>query len=478
MAGLLAATSALLQLLTRPVLGLADNGDFKRLLAPLGLVAALPKGQAPKEFVVLDYVPGKVREQAYDSTELVLLRGAARAARAFGGGPGLDLRVLGVTHALLLGIAVWLVVRALPGPFGVRAVTSLLLVVVVTDTRFVVYFDSFYTEPASMLALLFLVAAVLHAWRRPETSPAALLAMSVAGLALVLDKSQDAVLVLPIAVLLLARPVPLGRLRGPFSGRVLPGLCAVALLVAAGVYVQRQPAYLDQSNRYNAVFVEILGHTDDPPADLRALGLDPRLAPYAGRAIYLPHNATKDPAFGNFFGTATHERIAVFYLQHPGRALSLATRGADAAMDLVPRGVSPSLGNETRADSPSPVYDACKLCLYSTVSRGLRRAAGVLMPALWLAAGAVVWRLRRVGESDRAADADGGGTDGLVAALLLLLAVTPLAMAVALLGEGAFEIVKHLYLGSVGNALLFVLVVHGAALLIGRVVSYRPWEAC
>src|SRR4051794_21123318 len=150
LAGLLASLSALLQILTSPVLGLADNGDYKRVLNHLDLVAVRPPGQSHFQFLVLDYVSGPAPEQSYTSTELFFVGAVRWLHDLLGFGPNLDLRVVGGAHALALGVAVWLVVRALPGSRVLRAVTAGVLVVVVTDTRFVVYLNSFYTEPASM----------------------------------------------------------------------------------------------------------------------------------------------------------------------------------------------------------------------------------------------------------------------------------------------------------------------------------------
>ena len=47
------------------------------------------------------------------------------------------------------------------------ALTASLLTLVLTDTRFIVYYNSFFTEPASLVALLFLIAILLHLCRRP-----------------------------------------------------------------------------------------------------------------------------------------------------------------------------------------------------------------------------------------------------------------------------------------------------------------------
>jgi hypothetical protein len=459
LAGVLTATSALFQLLATPVLGLADNGDYKRVLSRLHLVAVVPPGESSSfKYIWLDYSPGGTPNESYQSTELIFIRIVHRLVVFLGFGPGMDLRAAGISHALLLGTAVWLIVRALPGPSGLCVLTSLLLIVVLTDTRFVVYLDSFFTEPASLLALLFLVAAFLHAGRRPTFSPLTLLAMGAAATALVLSKSQYAPLAFPIALLLLARPRPGGRLASGKRGLLLPACTAAFLLVVAGVYLQHQPADLDKDNRYNAVFVELLGHSSNPAADLRALGLDPALAPYSGRAIYLPRNATDDPHFDNFYTTITHRRIASFYATHPGRSLSLAHRGATAVMELKPRGVSPPLGTQTKASGAKPYYNACKLCLYSSVSRAWRSLSGLLVPALWFAASASVWGLLRRRRS-------GSPKEGLAVSLILLLSLVILSMTISLLGEGEFEIVKHLYLASAGNGLLAVLIVHSLGLL-------------
>lgn len=478
LAGLLAALSSILQLILHPVLGLADNGDYKRVLTGLHLAAVVPAGQSSSfRYIWLDYQPGGPPQQnGYASSELALAHVIHRGNDFLGLGPGMDLRAMGVAQSILLGVAVWLIVRALPGPRALRVVTAALLVLVLTDTRFVVYFDSFFTEPASMLALLFLVAAVLHTWRKPTSTPVDLILIALPAAALLLSKSQNAPLVIVVVVLLVARRCDWRRLSGRIGGRVLPALVALGLLALAGNYLRAQPEGLTQDNTYNAVFVELLGHTSNPAADLRALGLDPGLARYAKRPIYARGNATQDPRFNGFFTKVGHRKLAEFYLEHPAAAAALAHRGATASMELKPRGVSPPLGNQTKSSGARPYSSSCKLCVYSTISWRLRGGSAILVPALWLAALALAVALaasalrgrpvRRLQERGFAA---------LAAVLAMLLASAVLSMAIALLGEGEYEIVKHLYLTSVSNALLVVLVVHAIGLLlVARRERKRP----
>lgn len=473
MAGLAATLSTLVQLMVSPVLGLADNGDYKRILRPLGLTPVLPPGHGPRfQYVWLHYKPAPAVGYPYHATEFEIIHVVRRVSTAVGFGPVFDLRLVGLVHAVLLGLATWLIVRALPGALWIRAITSLLLVVSVTDTRFIVYLNSFFTEPASLLATMFLIAAVLHAWRRPRIGAAGLAVMTIASAALIASKSQNAFLVAPILVVLISRRVAWDRvqLTGRWRGRLPGAVCALLLVVLSVVYLHDQPAGLARNNRYDAVFVELLGHSHNPGKDLVDLGLSPALAKYAGLPIYSPRNATRDPHFAGFFTTVTDLKLARYYLEHPGRALALAHRGATASMYLRPTGVSPPLGNQTLQSGAPAYYSACKLCLYSTISQGWRSASGVLLPGLWLAAVAAAWALLR----GRARDTANGG---LAVTLLLLVAFAVISMAVALLGEGAFEIVKHLYLTSACDAMTAVFTLHAVGLLISQRSRRRPTVA-
>ena len=243
-AGAAAALSSLLQLLVSPVLGLADNGDYKRILQPLGLAAVVPPGQPPNfQYLWLHYAPARQIGGSYRATEFELVHVVRRISVMLGFGPNFDVRLVGIAHSLLLGVAVWLIVRALPGSLALRALTALLLVISITDTRFTVYLNSFYTEPASLLALLFLIAALLHAWRRPTLTPAVLIAFTVAAAALVVSKSQNAVLAAPIVVVLLVRRVEWRRLHltGRWRGRVPGAVCALLLVALSAFYLHDQP---------------------------------------------------------------------------------------------------------------------------------------------------------------------------------------------------------------------------------------------
>src|ERR1700759_5283981 len=115
LAGTAAAASTLLQILVPPVLGLADNGDYKRLLRPLGLTPVVAPGNSPSfKYIWLHYAPAPAGGGGYASRQVGLAHVVRRLSVMLGFGQVFDMRLIAVAHALVLGLAVGLVVRALP----------------------------------------------------------------------------------------------------------------------------------------------------------------------------------------------------------------------------------------------------------------------------------------------------------------------------------------------------------------------------
>src|SRR4029453_1191939 len=91
------------QLLVRPIVGLADNGDFSKVMRPAGLEDGEPEPErdfrlAPSKFAFA--APGPDPD-GYRTPETVLARAAA-AASSLAGASLFDIRALGALHAALL----------------------------------------------------------------------------------------------------------------------------------------------------------------------------------------------------------------------------------------------------------------------------------------------------------------------------------------------------------------------------------------
>jgi hypothetical protein len=428
------------QLFVSPLVGMADNGDYGRIIATVGIAYAEPP-ENENAWIVRSYVPVPRDDwSGYRSSALLLAEGTKLADHLLTRGARIDLRMMGAIHfaLFLLGAAALLYgLRACHWP--VRLTMGAFLVLVLSDVGYAAWLNSFYSEAASLVFALLTLGLALVAITRGDSLRSWYLlsgAYILAALLFITAKPQNAVLSLPLA-LLLVRLASL-PVRGPRRDYRLPLALAAAMLlvVSSVVYLNRgSPPAFRSANLYNMVFAEILPHSTDPEADLRALGLNPALAGYRGTTAYTPDVPINSiAARAELFHNLDQVDILRFYAARPGRFLDLAERGAGSAFVLRPH----YLGNHER-EAGFPAYaQSDAFDWWSELrSRLLPGTLWFLLPMLGVHVVVAGWGWR---------SAPGPRLRLLAELHLVILALACLQFGVVLLGEGEFEIVKHLFL--------------------------------
>jgi len=299
------------QLLIPPILGVADQGDYARVMRPLGLAHV----GAAYEDTVFHWVQPRYRVVPADWTDLLpsaelLLAGTARGLHTVFWPDGLfDLRLLGAVHLAFYLAAIWLVLRAARTlPIPARIVIAIGALLATPDVAYVAYLNSFYSEPASLVFLLALLGVGLRWLRAPAPGRAVAWAYFVCAALVVSTKAQHHVLALPLALL------PVLLLASAEGRRMRPTLVAVAagLLVVGASLLATMPDWLRNPARWNGVFYGLLLDSPSPAADLAALGLEPTLARFVGVAG-VEANGTVERAPVTFMMTAVYDRMTGKY---------------------------------------------------------------------------------------------------------------------------------------------------------------------
>lgn len=416
------------QLLLPPIVGLADNGDFARVLEPLGLQhRATEWSERYFGWLGKTYVPGP-RVQGHLESSQLLLSGLAKALAGLGSRDGsLDIRTQGAVHLVfyLLGIALILrAARTFRPP--VRATIGAAMLLAATDVAWVAPLNSFYGEAATLVFLSLLVGCGLLALRDERTLPWALPGYFLATALFVAAKPQNYFLALPLMAVPLALLPRLSRARG----RAAVVVAAIAV-VALGLFLQtRVPWAMRIRNLWNSVFYTAMAQSPDPAGDLAQFGLGPELVRFAG----VPAFADSIPieAATAHFG---YGDVLRFHVRHPGRFLRTASACAGSA--FVWR--DPRMGNYTK-DSGQPA---------GTLARDFgfwSRVEGLVLPRSLLFLVVFLGGVMAVGifEAQRAGFATVAGGTALFCAALALAA--GMEFGVCVVGDGLYDIVKHLYL--------------------------------
>ncbi len=260
-----AAAVLSLQLFVPPIVGLADNRDYERVMGYAGFqhtttdYAERHFSFLRSKYAVVD--PGWFRG-GYHSSE-TLLAFVARGVHLLFAGPALfDIRLMSAIHAVLFLLALAGLIRACRDlTLAARAVVAVLLVFFFTDVGYVAPFNSFYSQTASFLFLLLAAAIAAEAVRRGRLSGVWLLAYFGAALLFVGSKPQEK-LAAPLLALFGLRLAGVGwreAWRRPWrQGAVW----LAAGLVAFSVWYGRHTPYtLREATLFQFVFDDLLAYS-------------------------------------------------------------------------------------------------------------------------------------------------------------------------------------------------------------------------
>ncbi len=233
----------------------------------------------------------------------------------------LDIRLIGLVHlaAFLAAFAFLLKVT--------RPAVWIVALVIFTDVGYAAYWNSFYTEPASCIFLLLLLAESFLMLGRRVVEKAALARWCLWAALLVWAKSSN----YPVGILLALFGVRLAFFGKGTRAVGIAGACAIAAIT--WVTMATRPVPMQFATTYNAIFMGILPDSKDRAGDLASMGLDPKLADYSGTGAWTPRSAFGDLVNQRVSDRVTAGTVARFYLEHPGR---IWTR----AGDLMPQAFS------------------------------------------------------------------------------------------------------------------------------------------
>lgn len=456
------------QLFVPPIVGLSDSGDFSRMMRWVGIDYLDGDGNASRDLFMIRTWGFHFRlEPHYPSSELAMLGAALAVDMVATGDDGVfDIRSQGLANAVAFLLALVLFASyARTFTVGRRLLFYGLIALIFTDVGYVAYFNSFYSEPASLIFLSGALGVALLLTAYGETgrrSKLWLAAYFVLSALFVLAKVQNALMGIPLAYI----GYRLYGVTGPAKRRVrfkmwATGLTVGLVLVSFAYYgassmLAKKMVY---QNMYKTVFHEILGHSDDPASDAAALGVDPAWLYLAGT---IPGERPEPSGLHDFLMTRMgYGRVLRFYLTHPGSLISLSDRCCNQGFTLRPT----YLGNYERDYFLSsggielvPMlhlpqeYFSKKCALWSDLK------ALVVPKSIWTLFAFILANVLALVVKTRRYDHD--HRDRMITELHAVVVIMALIQFfTSIVGEGDYDIVKHLFLFNLLCEVSFVFLV-------------------
>ena len=313
-------------LLVKPIVGVADNGDFWRVMAPAGLHHMSQNFDdtyfqyVNRQYDITDV--GLFQNWAYPSLDVLLVRAAVVLNKVFFSAKVFDIRFLAALYMSVYLVVLWSVIRLHGRQLGVLAwILAAFAVLVFTDVSYIAYFNSLYGEPVAYVFLLSSVVLALYLATKKNASLGVLMAFCTAVVLLLGAKTQNSAM----GIVFLLFGIGLLRLRSDRRWAIAIAVFCIVIVIQSVLMYVLTPAWMKVCNEYDAVFYGILKDSPTPQRDLEELGVDPKFAVLAGTHYFMKDRPIdhSTPEFQrDYFENVNLGKVVQFYLQHPGRLVT------------------------------------------------------------------------------------------------------------------------------------------------------------
>lgn len=362
--------------------GLADNGDGIRLTCDLNLVPAAPVLDAYVQTTHVHSASSCAGLAPYGSSQELFLDAAAHITRLLGLSSGLDLTVLLVIEIAAVAAAIGLLALFLPLRRLGRIIAAGAVLLVMLDSAFFGFFASTYSDAAGFIGMLIILPGIfaMHVHRTRLVGWALVI---VGGSLAVSAKAEALGLLVPLFLLLAAARVPLRRM----PSAVLPFIGALMIIGSAAAGLSTTNGIYPHINAYNVAFVRIVDGHHDTKADLRALGLPPSYARYAGQSWFTPHSAAATSQASTALRRITLAADLRYDATHPLRTLGLLNESAREVLQMRPT----YLGNYTAGHGEPAYAEEDRVGIVSSLLRTVARLGLVALIVVWSVLGSLAY---------------------------------------------------------------------------------------
>jgi hypothetical protein len=379
------------QLFVPPVLGVANDHDFEKILGRhcLGPVTA---GTAYFDYTVYPFRfdPDTCIDWPMRTTNEGVFQVAFALDHTFYSKTVFDLRFIGIVYSLIFLTGFVSLQRALWHlPLAPSVIAQTAWIIVVCNAVYIPLFNTLYFDALGIATLTGALASIGVVALSKRTNTGWILVASLWLAILAGSKSQHAPLALLFLPALWIRPVP---------RRVIAAMIGSAAVIAgAWLSISTMPRFYQGEATFNALFYRVLPTVPNPAAYLSETRIPPSWAQYSGEVAFAEDVPLRDPSyeeqFGNWFGPVDLIRL---YLRHPPAAWLIARENlTEASMDrvrIIMSGTPHRLGNYEESLGKPPQAISHFFAVWAALKTLIFSGRPIVYASWILAVIAVAWK--------------------------------------------------------------------------------------
>jgi hypothetical protein len=442
--------------------GLADNGDFFRIIHNLGLSHFGGTDSdnyfnyfTDKYWLTGYFIDNKV---SFLSTQTIVIMISIGINRIFNHSNIYDIRSLAFVYVALYLIASYIILKFIvssvktifknEGTDFIRIISwicPLLFVFIFGDFSYLLYFNSFFGEPLSFTMLLLIVALTIKILTSKKPN---LFLLGLYFLVIVMfigAKQQNA----PIGLLFVLFAFHLMTLFKNKRWRISVIVGCVVIAVSSVITYVAISGDIRYINQYNSMTTGFMRYSQSAD-DLKSIGLDPQLDILKNTTVYnrYPVILSDSPImYKKLYNQVSIYKISLYYAKNP----DLLLRQLQSALSnsfIIKAGM---VGNYLKSSGKPPIAKSYFFSLYSTIKEFvLSYSSGTVIFIFFIfysALGYIYYNFLKTHYKR-----------GLLAIefILLIGLMGIMQLLITIVGSGDADLAKHLFLFNVDFDLLFL----------------------
>lgn len=345
-------------LLKDPFIGLADNGDYSRVIQPLGFVAdGHERYYSAYNFFTIKNMdandvsgsiskiidPGLPNNQEYYSTQSILVKASMIVNYlikvALGKSPDVfNIKILGLLYGIMYSYGFYLFLKNIKIKSPVfRGVFLVCALIALCDIGYLIYFNSFFGESTVIAAFMLTAGSCLALIRSEKWSGSIYYGVLFYASGILLAGAKVANT--PIGILIGIFSAALFVLKKAKSTKAVIVIGSAAIVAFSFYYYAGAPVWMNQVNNYQSLFFGVLKDSPTPEQDLKEMGISEKYLPLANTHGYQDHgefDIYSDEFQKEVYDKSSFPQILKFYIVHPQRFLDKLILSAENSVEIRP----------------------------------------------------------------------------------------------------------------------------------------------
>lgn len=342
-------------LFINPIIGVADNGDFYRIISQNGVYNLNPNdsnmmfGYFAKDYGIYKYA--NEISAALISTQSIFIKLAVKISQIFNKNYILDIRFLSFIFLSIHTIAGYLLVKVFTKDLKYnkhKYFIVALYIFIFCDIGYIAYFNSFYGEAVMISCFLLSVGILLYMFEFNKINIITLILFAIASFLFFGAKQQLA----PIGLLIAIVFIRIGLLDKRLEIKIISGILSVLFIINAVFLYKSIEGDFDYMNRFHAMTRGTILNGENPEEVLNKFGIDGSYSLLKGANFYeaIPNiNPNDERLKENFYNNYSTLSILIYYIKNPKEFIKILKIGIENSYVIRPE----AMGNYEKSSGKS-----------------------------------------------------------------------------------------------------------------------------